>query len=140
MIKKSLVLALVASGLMAGGAVSSPAFNTKTSFSLQLRGFVPVICRATVDATNVAPQEGLVDVGTLSEFCNSPTGYQVWADYSPSLAGASVVLDGESVALSDSGSTMLSATDHAGIKSRDMALELPSDTVAGSLSIRVVAL
>jgi hypothetical protein len=135
-----MVLALMVSGLMATAATSSPSYNASGSFSLGIRGFVPVICRALVDASNVKPKKGIVEVGKLNEFCNSPNGYQVWADYTPSLAEASLVVDGKEVALSDAGSTQLLATTHAGMAQRDLAIKLPSDAVAGSISIRIVAL
>lgn len=140
MLKKSMLLGVVAAGLMATSAGSAPAYSAKGGFSLHLRGFVPVICRASVDATQVTPQEGVVDIGTMNEFCNSPNGYEVWADYSESLSEAAIVVDGESIDLSEAGTTRISASSHAGIARRTLALDLPSDATGGSLSIRVVAL
>ena len=87
-----------------------------------------------------APQEGRIDLGTLDEFCNSPTGYQVWAEHSASLAGAKLVVDGREVSLSQSGKTLISHSGQAAMHKRPLALELANRGTTGSLSIRVKTL
>ena len=101
---------------------------------------MPVICRAQVEAQSISVHQGLVPIGTMHEFCNSPGGYEVWADYSPGLAGASLVVDGQTVALSASGSTRISYSSHAAIDSHDLALNLPDNEAQGNISVRIVAL
>lgn len=100
-------------------------------------GYVPVICRAYVDASLVAPVAGTVSLGTLSEFCNSPSGYRVVADYSPALAGSKLLIDGVEAPLSESGSVVISESDQANIANRAVALELAKDGQTGSLSFRI---
>lgn len=140
MFKKAMVLALIATGITAGGAVSAPILGASGSFSLSIRGFVPVICRANVQATQIQPKEGSVSLGTLNEFCNNARGYEVWADYSPGLSDAALVVDNKVVDLDAGGSTRLLQVPHAGAAERSLALNLPSSTASGSISIRVVAL
>ncbi len=117
---------------------SAPGVDAASSrYSITLSGFVPVICRASVDATMVDAQEGLAPLGSLNEFCNSPTGYQVYADHSPELDGASLVVDGVAMPLSDAGSTLVSQSDHAAIESRSVSLDLPEGVSTGSISFRI---
>ncbi|WP_025559977.1 hypothetical protein [Sphingomonas sp. UNC305MFCol5.2] len=109
-------------------------------YSIGISGFVPVICRATVDATAVPTQPGQVSLGSLNEFCNNPNGYEVYADYSPNLAKASLLVDGKKVPLGNAGSTRVSKSNRAGIVARSVSLDLPTDVQSGSISFRVVAL
>jgi hypothetical protein len=109
-------------------------------YSIGISGIVPVICRASVDATIVAPSTGEVSLGSLNEFCNSPGGYEVYADYSPAFAGASLMVDGASVTLSDTGSTRISASATAAINARSLTLDLPDGVIGGNISFRIVAL
>jgi hypothetical protein len=81
-----------------------------------------------------------VSLGSLNEFCNNPNGYEVYADYSPNLSQASLLVDGQIVPLGDTGSTRISKSDRAGIVARSVSLDLPADVQSGSISFRVVAL
>jgi hypothetical protein len=82
-----------------------------------------------------------VDLGGLNEFCNSPNGYEVYVDYSPSLAAAALIVDGQKIPLSRDGSTRISKSNRAGIASRKIALDLSkARSAAGSLSFRITAL
>jgi hypothetical protein len=109
-------------------------------FSLGISGFVPVICRASVDSTMVAPSEGQVSLGSLREFCNSPNGYAIYADHSASLAKAKIIVDGKKVPLSNSGSTEITKSNRAGIATRNLELDLPKGVDGGSVSFRIVPL
>lgn len=106
-------------------------------FTIGVVGYVPVICRANVDASLVAPVAGTVSLGTLNEFCNSPTGYRVVADYSSALVGSKLVIDGIETPLNEGGSVVISGSDQANIASRAVALQLAKDGQAGSLSFRI---
>ena len=108
-----------------------------SQFTIGVVGYVPVICRANVDASMVAPVAGTVSLGTLKEFCNSPSGYQVVADYSPALTGAKLLIDGVETPLGDGGSVVISQSDQANIANRAVELELAKDGQTGSLSFRI---
>lgn len=120
-----------ASAVAPGVALSS------SQFSIELVGYVPVICRASVDASLVGTQAGSASLGSLNEFCNSPNGYRVHADYSPSLAKAKLIIDGKPVPLGKSGSSVISQSNRAAIESRTVALELPQGVQSGQLSFRI---
>lgn len=107
------------------------------AFSIGVTGIVPVICRATLDASLVTPGTGPTSLGTLSEFCNSPNGYRVVADYSPSLASGHLIVDGTSIELGDQGSTVISFSDEAAVHSRSVSLDVPEGAITGSLSVRI---
>ena len=142
MVKRRFIALAALCTLFAGSASATApsALTDQSSFTLELRGYVPVICNAQVNAAQVTPQAGQVELGQLSEFCNNANGYEVWIDYSPSLAGASLVVDGQTVNLTDAGSARISHLDHAAIASHDLALDLPSADTQGNISVRVVTL
>jgi hypothetical protein len=119
----------------------APGVNlARSDTTIAITGVVPVICRAQVDAGSVVGTPGTVSLGQLREFCNSPHGYRVYADYSPSLAHAKLLVDGVPVPLQKDGSTLVSHSPKAAIDSRVLALELPkkgNTPVSGSLSFRI---
>lgn len=128
--------ALVAS--MAPAAAVAPDVSLASGqFTVGISGFVPVICRANLDATSVVPTPGTVRLGSLSEFCNSPNGYRVHADYSASLAKAQLLVDGRPVPLSKRGSSVISQSNRAAISARELALDLPQGVPAGQISFRI---
>ena len=130
------VAALCASALPAGAFAPSVEVGG-AQFSIGIVGYVPVICRANVDASAIAPVAGTNSLGMLKEFCNSPSGYRVVADYSPGLASAKLVVDGVPVALSAEGSTVISQSDSAKIADHSLALEMPQDGQTGTISFRI---
>ena len=134
---KQVLAAVAATATLVGNAnAMEPA-----SFELRLRGYVPVICRASVEATSASIQRGVVDLGALNEFCNSANGYEVWVDYSPQLSGAILMVDGRAVRLAGAQSSVkISGSSHAAMQSRQLALHLQGRRPEGSISFRVVAL
>ena len=126
MLPRIVLTAVAASALVSTAATATP------SFTLELTGQVPTLCFAEVR----------LDVGTLNEFCNDANGYEVYAENSPELTGAVLVVDGVEVPLSAKGPTRVSRSDHADIATRSLELRLPDGRTApnGTLSFRVVAL
>lgn len=135
---KRLLTAAAAVALLAGPA--SAAAPASPGFTMNIEGFVPVICRASLGASQAPANAGRVSLGKLSEFCNNPSGYQVWVDYSPALASATLIVDGQSVPLSASGATMISSSPTAAVTAHDLALDIPDGGAEGSISVRVVPL
>jgi hypothetical protein len=138
---KMIKLGLVAAGLCATVAPAS-GFQPSVAvggnqYTISVVGFVPVICRANVEATIIAPNAGSVSLGTLKEFCNSPSGYRVVADYSAALTSAKLVVDGKEIELGTAGSVVVSESDRAAINDRSLELQLPQDGQTGSLSFRI---
>ena len=124
----ALVLAAPASAVAPGVNLGSG------QFTIGLTGFVPVICRASVDATVIAPSAGTVQLGALNEFCNSPNGYVVVANYSASLGKATRLVDGKAVPLGADGTTIVTQSNTAAISTHELALQGASQ---GSLSFRI---
>ena len=134
----ALASALGIVALAAPATAYAPAISVVASqFTVDIVGFVPVICRATVDATTVSPSAGTVQLGSLKEFCNSPNGYRVHADYSPGLAQAKLVVGGRQVPLRKAGTSVVSFSNRAGIEANPVSLELPKGVNGGSISFRI---
>ena len=135
--------ALAAAALSCFAAVNASAVNPALDvgsgrYVLGITGFVPVICRASVDATSVPAAAGEVSLGTLSEFCNSANGYEIYADHSAALAGGSIVVAGQKIPLSETGSTRIRMSDHAAIQSNEVSLEVPEGATSGQIAFRIV--
>jgi hypothetical protein len=113
---------------------------SSAQYSIGISGFVPVVCHATVDAAMVPAQSGQVSLGSLNEFCNSPNGYEVYADYSPNMAKASLLVDGQKVPLGKDGTTRVTKSNRAGIAAHAVSLDLPKGVEPGTISFRIVAL
>lgn len=124
----------------AAQAVDPHVAVNSAQYSIGISGFVPVVCRATVDAAMVPAQGGEVSLGSLNEFCNSPNGYEVYADYSADMAKASLLVDGQKVPLGKSGTTRVTKSNRAGIAVHAVSLDLPKNVEPGSISFRIVAL
>ena len=137
-IKPVLALAALCASALPAGAFAPSVEVGGSQFTIGIVGYVPVICRANVEASSVAPVSGTTSLGMLKEFCNSPTGYRVVADYSPQLAQAKLIVDGVPVPLHmDGGSTVVSQSNSAAIASHSLALELPKDGQTGTISFRI---
>ena len=126
---------VLAVGMAAG--MSGAAQAGAASYTTTITGYVPVVCR--VDASNTLVQPGqTVDLGNLTEFRNNPTGYQVWVDYTPGISGETIYVDGNAIALSSSGSTMIDSSSTAASLVRTLSLSGGSQPT--SLSLRVVTI
>jgi hypothetical protein len=128
-------LALVL-GLSGGVLAASPA-----RYTIEITGFVPVICNVTMSQSIVTPaSEESIDLGDMSEFCNSPNGYQVWVDYT-GMETATIEVDGERIPLSASGTTMISTSATAAKRTRHISLDIGANSPPpSSLSMRIVPL
>lgn len=119
----------------ATGAYASA--NTQADYQIGISGFVPLNCHADVTGTPAKPSSGLVDLGTLRKSCNNSAGYQVWVDSAPGISNAAFYIDGRRVALSSTGSTMISSSSTAATRLRRLQL---AGNGLQAISIRVVAL
>ena len=140
MFRMSWSAAAIAASALASSAAWGAAPADQASYSLQLSGYVAVACRAQLTTTEVPAQAGQIPLGQMDEFCNNANGYEVWVDYSPSLAGDTIEVDGKSFALDASGSTRIDASSAPAIASKTVALDVPTGGVSGTVSIRVVIL
>ncbi len=131
------VLALVVAG---NAAAVAPGVDINAGqFSISVSGFVPVVCRASVGASVVPSAGNTVNLGGLNEFCNSPNGYEVYADYAADLADAALLVDGQKINLSRQGSTRVSKSNTAAIANRTLELDLSKvQNANGAISFRIV--
>jgi hypothetical protein len=140
MLPRIALTAFAASALVSTGAIAAP-FDGGAGFTLEMIAHVPTVCHAEVQNGIAAPQDGVVSLGTLSEYCNAANGYEIYAEHSPELANAVLVVDGIAVPLSADGPTRVSRSDHADIATRSLELRLPDGAApGGTLSFRVIAL
>lgn len=102
-----------------------------------ISGYVPVICRTTVEGGQFAVRDGEVSLGSMREFCNNPRGYAIHADFSPNLANGALVVGGKRIPLDASGSVQIVKSEQAAIGSRPIDLQLPKDVQSGSISFRI---
>lgn len=138
--RSKVIIAGIACGLAFGAMPATavaPAVDLSNSYTIGIRGFVPVICRASLSASTAATQAGVQRLGSLTEFCNSPNGYRVQAQYSPNLANAKLLIDGTAVPLSADGSVLVSSSDRAAITTRTVELDLGESVSGGSISFQI---
>ena len=129
-----------ATALIGGVATAATPGNQAggASFAIDIVGTVPVICRAALDTSLVPAAPGEAQLGDLEEFCNSPSGYQVFVENSPELGDAVLYVDGRPVALSADAPTLIATSDAPARTSRNLRLANASGS-GGSLSFRIVA-
>lgn len=107
-----------------------------SEYSIGIFGEVPVICRATVDATATVDAQGNSALGQLNEFCNSAGGYRVFVEHSADLTGASLVVDGKAIPLANEGGTLISSSPTAARATHSLALA-GSAAANGTLVFRI---
>jgi hypothetical protein len=95
---------VMAAAVTALAGISSAAYAE--SATIHINGYVPVICHAEF-AAMPAQHNDLIRIGTIKEFCNDGRGYQLIASYSAGDGLGEFILDGQSVTLDPSGSTVL---------------------------------
>jgi hypothetical protein len=113
------------------------AASAESTATLTLRGFVPVICRANFESSPSEGADGVEQLGSIDEFCNSGAGYTVIVDYDPGTSSGSLVVDGRQVALDGSGSVVIAQSTGPAIASRSLGY-IPGDQPISNLHIRVV--
>lgn len=135
----ALAVAALSSFAAVNASAVNPALDVGSSrYVLGITGFVPVICRASVDVTSVPVTAGEVSLGTLNEFCNNANGYAIYADHSAALAGGSIIVAGQKVPLSETGSTRIRMSDRAAIQSNGVSLEVPEGVSSAQIAFRIV--
>lgn len=127
----------------ASAPTQESAISVRDSIGFRVRARVPMSCTARLQAFAPTADTGnTVNLGTLREFCNAPSGYAVLVSYTPgTLAGTRLDAGSESVVLDGSGRTLLSRV--AGPKVRERSLSVTageSGFDTGSISLHVLPL
>jgi hypothetical protein len=117
-----LLPALLAMGLLpAAPAGAVPAV-------IHLTAFVPVYCNVElIPAASAATGDGLINLGTSRELCNSPHGYRIILQHPADLVDAAIISDANRIPLSPSGETVVWNSDQPGFEFRQLALDLGKD-------------
>ena len=108
------------------------------TYQITIKGFVPTICRVSFDQ-KITPAGGvLVNLGKMNEFCNNANGYAVYADHTPNVSGAIMIIDGRSIVLSPHGSTLLIQSSGPGNRTHQVSLDLRNHPAPkGFISFRI---
>ena len=131
---KKMMFALVVASIPA----SAGADPINVSQSLTIGGYVPLVCRADYTPAIDYRPDGTIDLGTIREFCNSGTGYQVVVEYSATEAPGTLILNGTEVTLEPSGSTVVAEVTGPADLARDIAYRPGTEPIT-SLRIRLQA-
>lgn len=123
---------LAAIGL-AAAMISAP--STASSYGVELRGHVPVSCHVTGQSAMIDVADDVADLGVLREFCNNASGYNLYLDYAPQLAGAVVTVDGTSLALGAAGTATLATETGPAMRTRSVQIDLSGVEDASNLAI-----
>ncbi len=94
----------------------------RSTYTIGIYGDVPTICHADLNGAAVGTSEGLVDLGTMVEFCNDGAGYQVWLETIPNVPGGSVYVDHAEFPLAASGGTLIHQSDSAARRTSHLTL------------------
>lgn len=106
--------------------------------SITLRGYVPLVCRAEYVPAIAFQTDGVVALGSVREFCNAGRGYRVVVEFTPTEDPGSLILNGEEVALDQSGSMVVAEVGGPSILSRDLAYR-PGTKPITALRVRLQA-
>ena len=106
-------------------------------YSIGLEAVVPLTCR--VEGPSVrAIGDGEVDLGAITETCNNPRGYEVWADTDRDLGSATFYIDGAAIPISADGHTRIGDSDVPAKRSRMLKLDAAGHRL-DTLSSRIVS-
>jgi len=97
---------------------------------IAISGEVAPVCRVNANLSNGA--------GQMQEFCNVPAGYDVYLD-APGAQNASVTVDGTSIPLSSTGSTLVSSSDGPAIRTRTVSIAALDGVSPATFTFRIVS-
>lgn len=125
MLRVSRAKAVATSIALIGLAIAAPAVASvvgPAGQSFSVVGEVPVICRATVQSVATPSASVTTYSGVLSEFCNAPGGYAVYARLGGAVDEATLLVDGQAIARDVSGAFVVSRSSHANVAARKLQL------------------
>lgn len=139
MVKKTALTAAAVILVSAFSAQADTGIRSSASTSIRIQAFVPVICRVRLSTdVGMADENGIVHLGSASEFCNAPAGYRVMLQHPVDLTGAAVISDGQRIPLSPSGETVLTDSSHADLRTVLLAADLGDEPDRfRSISVRI---
>ena len=131
---KNAIVPAVAAAAFLWAAPSAAAPTT-----IYLRAFVPIYCNVELfPAATAADHEGVINLGTSRELCNSPHGYRIILEHPANMVDAAVISDTTRIPLSESGETVVWNSDQPGLEMRQLALDLGhGPTALDRLGLRI---
>jgi hypothetical protein len=110
-----------------------------SSTTINLTAHVPYYCNVDlVPAPSAAGADGLINLGTSRELCNSPRGYRIILEHPADMVDAAIISDANRIPLSPSGETIIWNSDQPGFELRQLALDLgPKSGAIKSLGLRI---
>lgn len=105
---------------------------------LDVRGVVPTVCRVDYAPSWAAREDGLIELGRVSEFCNSGAGYRIIAEHAASAAPGALIFHGREVQLDRSGRTVLATVGGPARRSSTLVYRPGASPIRG-LDLRVEA-
>ena len=119
------------------GQIRSLSLNSGT-YQISMKGFVPIVCRVSIDDSVKATGDNIIDLGQMNEFCNNANGYRIFVDHASDASGAALIIDGQRVELSAQGSTVIYQSNTAAKRSHRISLDVTQHKgPIGSLWFRI---
>jgi hypothetical protein len=101
---------------------------------------VPLLCRVSFNAGSGAFSEaGLASIGATQEFCNSATGYKVFARAAGADEGSTLIVDGRRFPITGDQEFMIVDNSGPARTSRQISLDAGDGEGGGQLSLRIQA-
>lgn len=126
-------------------AADPGSISNRSSYTVEIRGWVPVICQATFQATNVqrVSNTGPINVGGVSVFCNDPRGFQLFVDHAPGVRNGFVIVDRvgqpqQRLPMGLNGSTLIASSETAARGIYNVSLDLEDASRISTMSLRMV--
>lgn len=125
--------------LFVSGVGLVSAFNS-SSQSISVRAEVPLNCRVSLDGgTGDFDASGVANLGSTNEFCNSASGYSIFARAEGAGSGASIMVDGLTYALTAGGEFRIVNSQGPAVTSRKISYSAGSTAGGGRLTLRIEA-
>lgn len=137
MLSKLSVITVLAVLAWAPVSAGSPAPGAAGGYQVEVSGQVPVICRVSIGPSSIPDATGRISLGTMTEFCNNPSGYRVVLDRSAFSGPAILIVDGREIPLSSGQSSVISQSSNPAFTMHKVELDLGGGGQVGSLAFRI---
>jgi hypothetical protein len=137
---KKIVSAAAALAVGLGVAGSAGGAGAAT-WSIQIQGIVPLLCNVDlngVDQVTPGEDKSKIHLGQMKEFCNSGTGYTVFAT-TPAGTGGAFVVNGQVVPVQAGGVTQLDMSSTAAIEKKSLDYEPQGGQAPATISLSIMA-
>lgn len=129
---------LIASAIaVLGAAVSAPVLAEERA-GFRMSGVVQTICRLEFSNSIRPGGEDVINFGSFTQLCNARSGYRVTMSHPANMGGATLLLDGRSVQLSDGNETIIVDEGHPVFKTSSARLDISNVAApVNSFSFRI---